>query len=152
MSSPSVDVILERLSRIDCEARICFRPDFYRHNKDHGGRWYLNMGRVIQTRGGVGFGRGYSNIVFGHDGPTPEDAVRNGWEQILRDMKNPSAWFIRYYGAKDGMDIMQSERLMWVRWNESIQDWESPSREMLADVPEDRVKIYHPGYPDRNYC
>lgn len=109
------------------------------------------MGRVIQSHSAVGLNCGYSNIVHGFSGSTPEEAVRNGWEQILRDSKNPSAWFIRYYDCPPGKSIMESERLMWVRWNESIQDWESPSPDMLKGVPEDRVKIYHPGYPDRNY-
>lgn len=109
------------------------------------------MGRVIQTHSGVGLNCGYSNIVFGHDGPSPEEAIRNGWEQILRDSKNPSAWFIRYYWPKANMSVMDAERLMWVRWNESLKDWESPPPDMLKSVPENRVKIYHPGYPDRNY-
>lgn len=155
----SVDAILERLARIDCSACICFRPSFYRSNKDHDCRWYLQMGRVVMVWSDLNdlgefelrLNCASSNIVHGHSGPSPEGAVRNGWAQILRDMKNPQIWFLRYYGSHPNKSIMESERFMWIRWNECLDDWESPPAKMLQSVPENRIKTYHPDYPDQLY-
>jgi hypothetical protein len=77
--------------------------------------------------------------------------IESGSDKILRDMKNPQMWFLLYYESLPIASIMESKRLMWVRWNESLDDWESPSSGMLQSVPEDRVKTYHPDYPDQSY-
>ncbi len=154
MSSLNVDVILERVSRIDHEACICFRPDFYRYNKDHECRWYLNLGKVIMVwseADQLTLHTASSNIVHGYSGSTPEEAVKNGWNQILREMQNPRRWFLRYFLLDSSKSIFESERLMWVRWNEFTKNWESPPSCMLRTIPEDRVKIYHPDYHDRHY-
>lgn len=145
----SVDGILERVSRLDVTAHLAFRPSFYRYNPNHDSRWYLSMGQVVA---GDPTDSGGFTLCFGFSGPSPEEAAKNAWQQILKEgQRKDNVYFLRYKCKPDKSpwNPLEVESMMWVRWSESKDDWENAPTELLWKIPEERRRMYHPEYPDR---
>lgn len=144
--STSNDLIMERISRLDHNASVGFRSSFYRHNSKHEHRWYVNLGQVVYCYPKFPISN-YSSMVFGFAGASPEEAIQNAWQTILKDSRTPDCFYARFE-CHPNQSIQDSKWFMLCRWNEFFNDWENAKDDILANFPEDRIRFYRSGSPD----
>ncbi|MFA5838543.1 MAG: hypothetical protein WC849_01200 [Candidatus Paceibacterota bacterium] len=127
--------IMERLNRLST-ASINMRDGFSVFSDS---RWYASMDNVTCS------GKSGGSSSFCGNGYTPESAVQNLWEEVLKNEKRDGL-FLRKHSCPNNVNIPGNDPQIWVRWNSKKDDWENvtPSQKDLEShrIPEDRVIKY----------
>ncbi len=135
---PTYELILERLLRLDKEASVRLRPTF----KSGPMRWYVYMGSVVM--GGLTSGGFCSVDPHECSGSTPQKALLNTWNEVLRQSRG-QGFFLRF--DCNPKDIIPGNRpQVWVRWSEKKDDWEdvpvTPEALAVHRIPPERILPY----------
>jgi hypothetical protein len=131
------ELILARLMRLDKRACVMMRPEFPR-----GGRWYVSLGKVIAASLE---GRGFSTLVDGYSGETPQAALLNAWSEVIEASSRQGIFFLRH-NCLPTESIPGNDPQVWVRWSQDHQDWVdvTPTEQSLAvrEIPAERIRPY----------
>lgn len=127
----TVDEIMDRLSRICFKSRcyVSTRPDF----PSGPSKWHVILSGVVV--GGIHRGGFSSSITTDCDsGATPEDAIRNVWNGVLKLAKNEELALVRF-NCPANVPIPGEDPQVWVRWNSELDDWEdAPVKGLPAEM------------------
>ncbi len=132
-SMPSVNEIMDHFMRLDPQACLRMQRPQWHGSK----RWYVCLDSVFGASLNL---VGSYSLVFGFSGNTPEEAVRNAWQEVLRLSREEENFLLCCKKS------VRAEPQMWVRWNEEEGDWEdvepAPGILELHNVPIDRIRSY----------
>ena len=121
---------MERLQRLSQWTSLRMRgPSWPLHNA----RWYVSMPDVD----------GPANLAHNGSGATPEEALCNVWQEVLRVSRLPSAYLRRYY-CKSDEPVPGQGPILYVRWSEEKNDWEDAPSEYLLQkgITAEQVRSY----------
>lgn len=121
------DDIMSHLQHLSKDACVRTRPGFH-----HGSsKWYVDIPRIVVTSLNH---PSFSNFVNDSNGATPQEAIINTWNFILKISLDPNR-FLMFYYCPPNVPIPGNDPQVWVRWSEVKCDWEdvSPTPKSLAD-------------------